>query len=70
MAMGSSSTKQMDSNISDDIAYEDHDDLLPVANGNNNRRPKRDSALQYPTIYYICGEFPNLIYTLTRKLFF
>ncbi|KAL3097530.1 hypothetical protein niasHS_003978 [Heterodera schachtii] len=28
-------------------------------------RPRRQSALQYPTVYYICGEFPNLAYQIT-----
>uniref|UniRef100_A0A183CNX5 EB domain-containing protein n=1 Tax=Globodera pallida TaxID=36090 RepID=A0A183CNX5_GLOPA len=28
-------------------------------------RARRQSALQYPTVYYICGEFPNLAYQLT-----
>uniref|UniRef100_A0A914I5U9 Uncharacterized protein n=1 Tax=Globodera rostochiensis TaxID=31243 RepID=A0A914I5U9_GLORO len=50
--------------------------FIRISSNNNKRvhhqqmarvpsRALRQSALQYPTVYYICGEFPNLAYQLT-----
>lgn len=40
--------------------------LAVAAQDEEKRLKKRQSSVQYPAIYYICGEFPNLVYTLTR----
>ena len=58
--------------MTNSAAGEDVVDSVDLFDGHNlndegNGRAKRETALQYPTIYYVCGEFPNLVYTTTRE---